>query len=174
MPSLDPLIKAIPGEGTYVLHLKLKSSIRIAVGSLGVNRFESGRYAYVGRAFGPGGLAARLAHHLRRSTSPHWHVDYLRAQGIVRQLWYSRNAPACEHQWARSLMHMPGVKVPVNGFGSSDCRCVAHLVQFVRRPRKATFRRHLLRLYAGVAPPIHCIQIASPAHIPATQGRMES
>lgn len=160
---MDTRIKTITGKGTYVLHLALKSDIQIKVGRLGINPFDAGHYAYVGRAFGPGGLTARLKHHLRYNGAPHWHLDYLRVHGRVREIWYARTTPATEHLWAQALMQIQGVRIPLRGFGSSDCRCLSHLLQFDRPPCKSTFRRRLLPLVAGKTPPIHCVQVASPA-----------
>lgn len=164
-PAIDSRTQAISGKGTYILHLELESIQQLVVGKLGRTRFDAGHYAYVGRAFGTGGLAARLAHHLRLTASPHWHMDFLRPHGIVREIWYGHTTPACEHLWTRALMQIRGTTVPANGFGSSDCRCAAHLVRFGRRPRKATFRRHLLRLSLKTTPAIHRIEITPPANI---------
>jgi Uri superfamily endonuclease len=66
------------GKGVYVLILYLPYRRTIQIGRLGKFNFSDGYYAYVGSAFGPGGLAARLSHHLRRSHKPRWHIDYLR------------------------------------------------------------------------------------------------
>ena len=57
------------GKGTYVLILNLKRAKRIVVGNskkakLSSRLFQAGYYAYVGSAFGPGGLAARIKRHL--------------------------------------------------------------------------------------------------------------
>jgi Uri superfamily endonuclease len=162
-------MKAVSGKGIYVLHLDLVSDRQIRVGSLGIRSFHAGHYAYVGRAFGPGGLAARLRHHLRSGSAPHWHIDYLRAHGRVREIWYGRTQPAYEHLWARVLMQMDGVTVPAKGFGSSDCRCRSHLVQFDRAPCKAAFRRRLSRLLADPPPTIRRVQIALTTHRPTTK-----
>jgi Uri superfamily endonuclease len=150
---------AIDGKGIYVLHLELESPQRISVGKLGAFQFEVGHYAYVGSAFGPGGLAARLAHHLRKPASPHWHMDYLRPHGTLRKIWQARAIPACEHQWAQALMQIRGATAPVRGFGSSDCGCRSHLVRFIRQPRRLTFRRHWRRLTSAPIPPIRCVHL---------------
>jgi len=34
----------------------------------------------------------------------------------------------------RRILSLPGAEVPVAGFGSSDCRCAAHLVYFSDHP----------------------------------------
>ncbi len=148
-------IRAIPDKGTYILYLELKSEKRIAVGKLGPTRLAPGCYAYVGRAFGPGGLAARLAHHLRRAASPHWHIDYLRLHVGVSEVWYGRTGPFAEHRWARALSLIRGAEIPIPGFGSSDCGCPSHLLRFVRTPCKSTFRRRLQRLSKAAPATIH-------------------
>jgi len=37
-----------------------------------------GYYIYIGSAFGPGGVRARMLRHLRADKPKHWHIDYLR------------------------------------------------------------------------------------------------
>ncbi|MEW8259618.1 MAG: DUF123 domain-containing protein, partial [Candidatus Thiodiazotropha taylori] len=64
---------------------------QIQVGRLGLCDFTRGWYLYVGSAFGPGGVAARCAHHRRISPRPRWHIDYLRAVTNLRQIWYSND-----------------------------------------------------------------------------------
>jgi Uri superfamily endonuclease len=163
MPTtVDPRSDALHVKGVYILHLSIKTKTSAKVGRLGRVVFAAGYYAYVGSAFGPGGLSARLAHHLRRATSPHWHMDFLRPHGVVDKIWWSRAAPASEHLWARALMRLRGARMPVRGFGSSDCRCDSHLIHLRRRPRRAAFRRHLHRLSAEWVPPIRCLWIESP------------
>jgi Uri superfamily endonuclease len=89
--------------------------------------FQSGFYLYVGSAFGAGGVRARVNHHLQASTRPHWHIDYLKPHVSVREVWLSYDRKRREHLWARFLSSMPGISVPMPGFGSSDCGCEAHL-----------------------------------------------
>jgi len=63
--------------GTYALVMRCSSDQQVEVGKLGSLRLQSGFYVYVGSAFGPGGLKARIAHHVKISERPHWHIDYL-------------------------------------------------------------------------------------------------
>jgi len=63
--------------GTYALLLYSASDAEIRVGRLGHMRLQSGFYVYVGSALGPGGVRARVRHHLLDSPRPHWHIDYL-------------------------------------------------------------------------------------------------
>lgn len=121
-------LKARPG--TYALLLWSASDDEIRVGRHGMMRLQSGFYIYVGSAFGPGGVRARVNHHLHASPRPHWHIDYLHANANVEELWVSYGRKRREHSWARFLSRMPGVSVPMPGFGSSDCGCAAHLFFF--------------------------------------------
>lgn len=51
-------------KGTYVLIAFVPQLKRIEVGQLGQFDIVPGFYVYVGSAFGAGGLAARIGHHL--------------------------------------------------------------------------------------------------------------
>ena len=64
-------------KGTYVLVVSVVQMKRLEIGRLGAYDIVPGFYAYVGSAFGSGGLRARLGHHLESTASPHWHIDYL-------------------------------------------------------------------------------------------------
>ena len=50
---------------------------------------------------------------------------------MVEEAWVCHGRKRREHLWARFLSSMPGVSVPMPGFGSSDCDCEAHLF-FIR------------------------------------------
>lgn len=145
--------------GTYLLVMMLPTCKAIQVGRLGCIGFERGWYAYAGSAFGPGGLAARLRHHIGPVRKRHWHIDYLRSDAQVKEIWISIGPPCREHDWASILArgHGPGKRVP--GFGCSDCRCPSHLLYFDRRPSGSLLRSKLgtgiikLRLAADPAGP---------------------
>jgi len=124
------VIPAAPG--TYALALRCGSRRSVRIGRLGVLQLRPGWYVYVGSAFGPGGLRARIGHHLRVARRPHWHVDYLRRRTRLVAVWYVCGA-RCEHEWAQRLGAVPGAAMPLAGFGSSDCHCPAHLFQFQKR-----------------------------------------
>ena len=116
--------------GSYALELILPEPAQFAVGRLGVFDFPAGQYFYFGSAHGPGGLRARLAHHLRTALRPHWHVDFLRAYADVRQVWWAEGQEPLECSWSRAAARLPGAFVPAPGFGASDCLmgCASHLV----------------------------------------------
>lgn len=124
---MNPAIPKL--KGTYILWLQLVNPTRIQVGQLGVFAFESGWYAYVGSAFGSGGLRGRLKHHIGDIKRPHWHIDYVRATAQVQEIWYVVDK-RCEHKLAQSIHKMNGASKPAAGLGSSDCDCHTHLFHF--------------------------------------------
>ncbi len=132
--------------GTYVLGLWLEAPQTIRVGRRGEFRFPPGSYLYVGSALGPGGLAARLARHLRRvgpDKRAHWHVDYLRERATWMGAWGQRSERRRECDWAEMVQRLPGARVVVPRFGASDCRCPAHLVRVPVLPGEAWFAQVL-------------------------------
>lgn len=119
----------LPKEaGTYALLLKLAACQMIQIGRLGELNVQPGYYLYVGSAFGPGGLAARVGRHLRKEKKLRWHIDYLRIACEVAEVWWTCDPVRRECEWASKLRELPGAVIPMPGFGSSDCECVAHLV----------------------------------------------
>ena len=51
--------------GTYVLVVNLDRHRQITIGRRSTRQFQPGYYLYVGSAFGPGGLKARVGRHMR-------------------------------------------------------------------------------------------------------------
>jgi len=87
-----------------------------------------GRYLYAGSAWGPGGIRARVRRHLKREKPLHWHVDRLTIAGQVSRVIAVPGGSECAI--VAAVVPIPGVTVPVPGFGSSDCRvCAAHLLR---------------------------------------------
>ena len=131
------------GPGTYVLILISAESRCLSIGRLGKLPLRPGCYLYVGSAFGPGGVRARLAHHRKLAARPHWHVDFLRPHAALKGIWYTLDADRREHEWASLLLQLPGAEVPLPGFGSSDCRCPSHLVRLGRPPSFRAFQSRI-------------------------------
>lgn len=127
-----------PEPGTYVLILCSDSQAEVRVGRWGRLAVEPGYYLYVGSAFGPGGVRARVLRHCRKAKSRHWHVDYLRECLIPVGAWCSYAGRDLEHRWARSLAGMAGMTA-IKGFGCSDCNCRAHLFATATAPELARF-----------------------------------
>lgn len=117
--------------GTYVLIMRAKTPAPLEYGR---RRFDlqPGWYLYVGSAMGPGGLAARLGHHLRRSERPRWHIDHLRRQLPAVAIWMDTSGRRLEHAWADCLGR--GCDHGVPRFGASDCDCNSHLFGIAREP----------------------------------------
>jgi Uri superfamily endonuclease len=116
-----------PNRGTYALLLELQQETEIEVGHLARILFPAGHYIYVGSALGPGGLAARLARHLRHKKRYFWHIDYFLQQARVVDIHTERSGTRLECAWARIVRDMPGTRVVAFGFGASDCNCPSHL-----------------------------------------------
>ena len=113
--------------GTYALILRSLLQKNIAIGKLGKMKLRKGYYIYIGSAFGPGGILARIKHHCRIAKSPHWHIDYLIPAVEIAEVWYSTDQESREHQWANIVSKVREVELPLKGFGSSDCTCDSHL-----------------------------------------------
>jgi len=128
-----------PKSGTYALILFCPKGKLVQIGKLGRLQLRRGFYVYVGSALGPGGVRARIAHHRALSPRPHWHIDYLRPHTRLDRIWYSHRRVCREHRWARIISGMRGATIPIAGFGSSDCKCKAHLFFFTRRPSFSEF-----------------------------------
>jgi Uri superfamily endonuclease len=134
---MQPATPSVPlprAPGTYVLVLRVENPITVMVGKLGAMPLAPGWLLYVGSAFGPGGLAGRLRHHLRPTAKPHWHIDYLRAALPLIELWLCPAPQRLEHCVASLLHAAPGSRLPLPRCGASDCGCPAHLFAFAARP----------------------------------------
>lgn len=131
-------------SGTYVLSLFLPGLQTIAVGRLGTFDFPNGYYLYVGSAFGPGGLAARLGRHdkLARLSDKklHWHIDYLREQAAIVEILYEVGTLRQEHRWATAICQLKRGEILVPRFGASDCFCPTHLIYFPTQPEPKTLQ----------------------------------
>jgi len=128
----DCISSAPKTPGVYVLVFKLEAPLELQVGRLGRQTLPVGYLLYIGSAFGPGGLRARLARHLKSQKRIHWHIDALTSLVAPITYLYDASGSRLECQWAQHLAALPGAAIPVPGFGSSDCRsgCAAHLVAF--------------------------------------------
>ena len=120
-------------KGSYLLTLRAKSFVSLQVGSLALFGLEPKQYLYVGSALGPGGLRARLNHHLKTALKPHWHIDYLRQHAEIERIFYCISSDRLEHIWATALSQTDYCNVPLRNFGSSDCNCPAHLFSLERK-----------------------------------------
>ena len=113
--------------------MRAQDQQQLQIGRLGGMQLSKGWYVYVGSAFGPGGLAARVSRHLQRHKTRHWHIDYLIWATTVREVWYSQRQRDLEHCWAQAALDQPAARNLLRGFGASDCQCLSHLVRFPTR-----------------------------------------
>jgi Uri superfamily endonuclease len=135
------------GPGTYALILSCRNPRSLRVGGLGRVALTPGFYVYVGSAFGPGGVRARVEHHAARSARPHWHLDYLRRALALEEVWHTHDPERRECDWADVFESHRRSSVPIPGFGASDCGCASHLWTFSARPSPAGFRRRLRKRF---------------------------
>jgi len=116
-------------KGTYCLLVQLERDEDIEVGALGVCKFRSGMYAYVGSALA--GIEQRVGRHRGSRKRRRWHIDYLLERGeVVATIAIPTQQKSTECSVARSLLSSGEAKPIVPGFGSSDCGCPSHLVYF--------------------------------------------
>ena len=132
-----------PTPGTYTLILSSTVKKPVKIGKLGTLFLKPGFYVYIGSAFGPGGLKARISHHLKNSSRPHWHIDYVGPTLRLYQIWYTYDLTRREHQWADVHAGTRGASIPLPGFGSSDCGCPSHLFFYQSPPSGNRFRRKI-------------------------------
>ena len=116
-------------KGNYILLSRLEFSLNIAVGKLGSFLFAPGYYLYFGSA--QNGLEQRVNRHLRKDKKTHWHIDYLLQSARVVKVWSAESQERLECNLAGAVTGLPGFRVPVVGFGSSDCRCSSHLIHTI-------------------------------------------
>jgi Uri superfamily endonuclease len=147
-------------SGTYALIFSSTVDRPVQVGQLGQLHVRHGFYVYIGSAFGPGGVQARVSHHRARSTRPHWHIDYLREVIQLEAIWCSYDPARREHQWAEVCSRLPGASLPLRGFGASDCRCESHFYFFALRPSLPAFRRAIWSALPDHGP-VHAYRINS-------------
>ncbi len=118
--------------GAYLIHLSLETTIEVTVGRRGAVSLPPGRYVYAGSA--RRGLDARIARHHRqwaeRRSVRRWHIDAILAHPACRWRLVQGFPGGHECALAQAVARLPGVDIPVPGFGASDCRngCAAHFL----------------------------------------------
>jgi Uri superfamily endonuclease len=151
---MHPTIDLPSTPGTYALILHAAEPITVAVGKLGIVTLPAGDYLYAGSARGPGGLRARVGRHLRQAKKPHWHIDALTAVLPVIAVWWAESPDRLECVWADAVWALPDVRVPVPGFGASDCGCESHLLAIPdRAAAQARIAATVPRLISVAIPP---------------------
>ena len=132
-------------KGTYILIVSVARMRRLEIGRLGSFGIIPGFYAYVGSARGPGGIRARVGHHLESVAAPHWHIDYLLGIATPAEVWYAVSDRRLEQDWAELLAEAPFFRAPIPRFGSSDYRRsrTSHLFYSKRWPSFRWFQEQI-------------------------------
>jgi Uri superfamily endonuclease len=145
------LIRYSPG--TYILKLSLAQKRHIKIGQLGRYSFQPGTYLYFGSAFGPGGVAARIRHHLSVGATRHWHCDYLTPYCQFEAVYFCYAPHKLECCWTQTIENLSWTSSPIAGFGSSDCKehCRSHLV-YILDSAESTIHARILRALASQTP----------------------
>ena len=128
-------------RGSYILVIDLAKDMRLDIGRLGTLEFPAGLYLYCGSALN--GLEARIRRHLRRDKKRHWHIDHLTSVATVVEVWWVVDGKRWECSWAETMMGQGG-QVVARWFGSSDCRCLSHLLRWEQGDAMSGLRRILL------------------------------
>jgi len=114
--------------GTYALFLDMEREVQMQVGALGPCTFPRGVHVYAGSAMR--GLQTRLARHVRREKTIHWHVDRLTTvsgcQVLGAVVFTSPVHQECEI--VGYLTSSEDAEVRPSCFGASDHACRGHLV----------------------------------------------
>jgi Uri superfamily endonuclease len=127
-------ISALPGA--YVLAIELSQPVVIALSGKLPVCLAAGRFLYCGSARGPGGLRSRIARHMRPRKAIRWHIDRLTGVGRVLGAWTFPGGKECD--LVAALSHLP---VPIEGFGSTDCRtCKSHLLRWPKEAGAPFYR----------------------------------
>lgn len=130
------LVQALPTNGVYTLITFLSREVCLNVGKLGVQRFPKGYYTYTGSALGKGAsnLRRRVSRHLRKEKRNFWHIDFLLANEnvTITAVVAAQTSKKLECNINRYIKRKGGAKIPVKGFGASDCKenCKTHLLYF--------------------------------------------
>jgi len=128
-------------KGIYCLTIKLTRRYTIEIGRLGAFDFPRGFYVYVGSA--QNGLRGRIERHLRQEKKLRWHIDYLLRYGRVANVHTYAGEKRAECVLSQKIGNMEDARIPVAGFGSSDCACDAHLYFFRDNPDSRILRLEL-------------------------------
>lgn len=118
--------------GNYVLVYHIRHRFEFKHKTLGNHQLNAGWYFYSGSAHGSGGLKSRIQRHLASDRKVHWHIDYLKKDLVIQQVWFNLHEENQECVVVRTILSIAGARVPIQGFGSSDCHegCPSHLISF--------------------------------------------
>ncbi|MEM3700356.1 MAG: GIY-YIG nuclease family protein [Candidatus Bathyarchaeia archaeon] len=105
-------------NSVYVLVIEVNKNINVNIGALGNVNFEKGISAKKG-------LNKRIKRHLRKDKPKFWHIDYLLNGDCIKVLRVFTVQESFSECDVAKIISESGF--PMQGFGSSDCKCVSHL-----------------------------------------------
>jgi len=113
-------------SGVYQLLIEIPKAPRIRIGNLGYLKFNPGLYIYTGRARGK--LFPRLRRHFTREKIHFWHIDYLleHARILAYHIEPFMSGFECRLNKSTKAFYPESEYIPA--FGSSDCKCLSHLI----------------------------------------------
>ncbi|UCD72654.1 MAG: GIY-YIG nuclease family protein [Candidatus Bathyarchaeota archaeon] len=126
-------LSLVPREsGVYSIGIQLNTPIEVNIRTI-PHTLEVGTYSYTGSALGrSNNLRARILRHLSVEKKVHWHIDQITnsKHATVPFVVFSRTSQREECKVNQSIAEIAQSRVPVPGFGSSDCRsgCESHLL----------------------------------------------
>jgi Uri superfamily endonuclease len=130
------LTEKFPTKGIYTLIVFLSNDTQLKVGKLGTQTFPAGYYTYTGSALGRGAssLKQRVTRHLNKQKQQFWHIDFLLAHenATITTIIAVQTSRKLECKMNHCLIEELKTKIPVMGFGASDCKenCKSHLLFF--------------------------------------------
>ncbi|RKY01301.1 MAG: GIY-YIG nuclease family protein [Spirochaetes bacterium] len=116
-------------SGVYAILMYLPEKKEISFGKH-KRVFERGYYVYVGSAMK--NLDARVKRHISKKKRMKWHIDYLLKHVKILDVSRIHTTRRLECVLNKSISRLGSVLI--NGFGSSDCKCVSHLHYFRTLP----------------------------------------
>jgi Uri superfamily endonuclease len=150
------LVSMLSMSGVYTMILFMPKEVTVNIGALGKQRLPSGHYSYTGSALGKGAsLKHRIARHLRKEKRLFWHIDYLLADQnvFVEAIVTAETKEKIECTLNQYLKQIKGVKVPIYGFGASDCgkKCGSHLLYFSELKKSDFLVQKLIQYLSSLA-----------------------
>lgn len=109
-------------KAVYAVFLRLEEEKEISIGALGRRDFAPGLYVYVGSAMNS--VEKRVERHLSETEDHHWHIDYFSSEAEPFDHLVIPEGSDLECVLADIVGELGE---PMEGIGSSDCGCGAHL-----------------------------------------------
>jgi Uri superfamily endonuclease len=157
--------ESVPATGIYTLIILLPKDLSLNVGRFGLRNFPKGYYTYTGSAMGIGKaiLKRRISRHVTKEKPKHWHIDYLLASQStqVTAVVAAQTNKRLECAINQKLKETRKAKIPVRGFGASDCKenCNTHLLFFPDTAKDSALIDITLRCYGDLCLSATCIHM---------------